>query len=246
MKNNITNLNEYKNQKPQDMELMEEFSDEMVQAYIDASGMDTPDLWSRIEAGFHEECSTLKKEKQHSKKMRSRMFGAAAAVVLITLIAIPVISMFGGERKHKDKSEGIITEGCKDEAVMENTKEEEYMEQDGFMDEAAASQSEFQEDAQMNETDAMVTDDEQVKDDRSLVVVGEFVDYEEFIFQVNQIIENQYSDMELVEGDKIKISNPEVISTLDRDIPPNIQLTMDSFYQDEDGTMFARIVDIEF
>ena len=39
-----------------------ELSDEMIQAYLDAADMDTPDLWSRIEDGFDREYADMQNE----------------------------------------------------------------------------------------------------------------------------------------------------------------------------------------
>ncbi len=79
-------------------------SEEMLQAYMDAADIDTPDLWERIDEGFLPEYENYSKEQvkqeKTKKQIKKKYFVMAAAVVLVVLIAVPV--MLGGRNKSED------------------------------------------------------------------------------------------------------------------------------------------------
>lgn len=88
-------------------------SEEMLQAYMNATDIDTPDLWERIDAGFLPEYENYSKEQVKQKKIKKQIkkkyFVMAAAVVLVVLIAIPV--MLGGRNKSEDNVLGDMIFG---------------------------------------------------------------------------------------------------------------------------------------
>lgn len=103
--NNMVDFNQYVNPD-------NELSEEMLQAYLDATDMETPDLWSRIDAGFDSEVTQINNEKKLNKKRNKKFITFIAAAVLLTLIALP-IAMLGGRNNEKD----MVTEGIKDEDI---------------------------------------------------------------------------------------------------------------------------------
>lgn len=82
----------------------ESLSEQEMNAYLSMKAGDTPDLWSRIEAGFDEEVNEIKNNKKTDsefKRRRKKYFGVIAACVIVTIIAIPVLIMsnvLGGGR----------------------------------------------------------------------------------------------------------------------------------------------------
>lgn len=61
MSQNKMNDHELNTMNITDDELL--LSDEMIQAYMDASALETPDLWSRVESGFEQEIKMLQQER---------------------------------------------------------------------------------------------------------------------------------------------------------------------------------------
>lgn len=101
---------------------------EMLNAYMDVSSQDTPDLWSRIEEGFDKELATMKEEQvsndniiqfQKKRTMR-RVITSIAALIVICLIALPVIHRRSAKSSEKDNASKIVAlkadesvdEGC--------------------------------------------------------------------------------------------------------------------------------------
>ena len=134
--NNMVDFNQYVNPD-------NELSEEMLQAYLEAADMETPDLWSRIDAGFDSEVTQINNEKKLNKKRNKKFITFIAAAVLITLIALP-IAMLGGRSNEKD----MVTEGIKDEDIA---FEEEAESAAADMDVTEAS---FEENAAMDEVPA--------------------------------------------------------------------------------------------
>ncbi len=103
--NNMVDFNQFVNTD-------NELSEEMLQAYLDVADMDTPDLWSRIDAGYDREVIHINDEKKINKKHNKKIISFIAAAVLLTLIALPVV-MLGGRSNEKD----MVTEKAKDEEI---------------------------------------------------------------------------------------------------------------------------------
>lgn len=112
----------------------ESLSEQELNAYLSMKADDTPDLWSRIEAGFDEEVNEIKYNKKTDsefKGRRKKYISIIAACVIVTIIAIPVLIMsnvLGGERSKSD------TKMAMDEEGTENVKydiQEAPAEEDG-------------------------------------------------------------------------------------------------------------------
>ena len=87
MSKKIVDLTEYKDNQ-EDIEMMAEvIPDEILEAYMKEVENDTPDLWSKIEAGYEKELMSIDNERKLRKK---KTIGIIAAAALITLIAVPV------------------------------------------------------------------------------------------------------------------------------------------------------------
>lgn len=98
----------------------ESLSEQELDAYLSMKADDTPDLWSRIEAGFDEEVKEIKSNKKTDsefKRRRKKYISIIAACVIVTIIAIPVLIMsnvLGGGRSKSD------TKMAMDEEYTEN------------------------------------------------------------------------------------------------------------------------------
>ncbi len=262
--NNITNLNEYKNQNLQG-DMIEEFSDEMVQAYIDAAGLDTPDLWSRIDAGFEAECSTIRVERNHKKKLRKKTFGAVAAVLILTVLAIPVMALFGNSKEETkgskndmayDMEDSIVTDdpvhnqSAKDEAeVMEDVTEAEPALDDAPAEEAteAIDNSVTGNDVEDGE---IPTDSDQatITDERIIKVYGYFIPYDDKItIHITSVASSEYEEFNIGIDTEIILSNPEVLETLSIDWTAfEAEAYFDSLYIDDNGEYVARLADFSW
>lgn len=137
-KDNLTDLNEYKNNMPDSN--MEELSDELINSYMNCIENDTPDLWSRIDAGFDEEINKLTymnntevydaknvsngivqnkiadgSKVSVKKKVTWRRYAGLVAAILIIAIAIPVAITQKRSKKSEDVSfisKGDVAEEC--------------------------------------------------------------------------------------------------------------------------------------
>lgn len=262
--NNITNLNEYKNQNLQG-DMIEEFSDEMVQAYIDAAGIDTPDLWSRIDAGFEAECSTIRLERNHKKKLRRKTFGAVAAVLVLTVLAIPVMALFGNSKEETksskndiayDMEDSVITEApahnqsAKDEAeIMEDVSAEEPA-----LDDAPAEEATEATDNSVTGSDGEngdipnATDQVTITDERIIRVYGYFIAYDDKItIRITSVASNEYEEFDVGVDTEITLSNPWMLETLSIDWTYfEAEAYFDSLSIDDNGEYVARLSDFNW
>lgn len=111
-----------------------ELSSEMIQAYLDAADMETPDLWNKIETGFEQEIEAVKNEELErelklKKARKKKWIGILAAAFLLVLIAVPVIMSGLGKR---DKGETSVADNSMNDSYeMEDAEEagEEYAEE---------------------------------------------------------------------------------------------------------------------
>jgi len=136
-----------------------ELSEEMLQAYLDATDMETPDLWSRIDAGFDSEVTQINNEKKLNKKRNKKFITFIAAAVLLTLIALP-IAMLGGRSNEKD----MVTEGIKDEdiafeAEAESAAADMDVTEASFEENEAAMEEAVAEDAEESDNEASIITD---------------------------------------------------------------------------------------
>lgn len=92
---------------------IEELSEEMLEAYLNVTDEQIPDLWDRIETGYEKEIEQLgiKTEsdnvidiKSRAKTLRRKYFSLAAAALFIIVIAIPVSSMMKQNKKSDTKN----------------------------------------------------------------------------------------------------------------------------------------------
>ena len=257
--NKITNLNEYKSENLQNEVMIGEMSHEMLDAYYQMAQDDTPDLWSRVEQGFDAEYGTIKSE-IHSERLRKRKVrNAVAAVILVTIIAVPVMIMMNqGGAKEESKS----TEASNDIA-FEMEADEENVKQDYLQDESAmeSTREECVEGENINSTESQnessVSDDGQtttdplqgeITDDRVLAARGELVevDYDNSVvrFRVDKLCSSQYEEYSIETGDVILITNPMVIFTMDTEIY-SCQIELDSMSLNDKGEYEGRIKLIE-
>lgn len=190
-----------------------ELSEEMVQAYLDAAEREAPDLWNSIEAGFDMELETLNHERKLKKARRRKYAGIAAAVIMITAIAVPVI-LLNDSRKGNYKSGNIEgTDGSmiyEDMYIMEETQDGSNYDNDiafeeGAGDDVCADAADTQAEA-IHENDDISED---VLASYIIVTAGISVQDEAYIVHVKSIKEIAYEDYGIKAGDKIAVTNPQ-------------------------------------
>lgn len=235
-KNNITEFDEYNNNvnMPDNPEI-EDISDEMIDAYLNAAAMETPDLWDKIEVGYNKEYAQIQKEtnpniiefnadnKAKKRKIPKHYFGLVAAVLLIVIIAIPVMNMGDRTKSDKRSSDSIAKEESFDETP---SYDEAYSE--AASDEISSNESvSASDESSYNESDSDENVDngnytyhnEQTKEpdtEKSLCVLGEVTKQDgQYILEVKDIISNEYEEFSLVSGVKIIIVNYEEITGAD-------------------------------
>lgn len=289
-KNNITNINEYRENIMPDASAyninnypsynmpsgmvndganmgfdtnnnVEEFvSEEFVNAYLNATNQNTPDLWSRIESGFEEEARDIIVNQKVKSARTKKVVGFVAAVALITIIAVPVMKM--GMSGTKNEECTMMTEStttAQQEVYYDEAADSVEMEapEDSAMVEDATEaapevgiQNTVTSDASStnNETATQLKDIEGVQtDDRQIVVEGEFLfdgDSNEVSFKIKAISDNQYNEFVIDIGDKITISNSMFVLTMDVMLVEG-KITLDSVEIDEVGNITGRIIDLE-
>ncbi len=240
--NNITNLNEYKNENLQGDFMIEEMSPAMLEAYYKNAEDNTPDLWSRIETGFDEEVKAVKTENSVDRLRKRKIKTTIAATIIITLIAVPVMIMIGrnGNKGEEAKDEAVDFEWFEDnqedgyygdttESLAESV---ESMPEDEALDFAQGN------DVVQEDTNQLTGDAQGVTDDRTLVVEGIIVEQDsrtgEVSFIVDKVYLNEYEDIHISEGDVIWITNPiAVLSVEDKSLPVEVEFS--SVKADENG-----------
>lgn len=233
---NITNINEYRGNMMPDQSAfninepnysVEYVSDEMINSYVWEIGNNTPDLWSRIEAGFENEAKDVIRERKRKSARMWKTFGYVAAAVLITIIAIPVMKLgTGGE-----KSEEAI--------IMTESATEAYDTSYDEVTESVAMEAPA-------ETDMTIVKGIQT-DARQLVVKGEFIyddDADIVKFSIKMVNANNYEELIIEIGDEITLSNPLYVKELDSLII-NTEITLDSISIDNAGNITGRIIDLD-
>ncbi len=133
--NNITDINKYRENIMPDSSgfninepgvPVEFVSEEFVNSYLQATSYNTPDLWSRIDAGFEIEAQNVKAKQKLKYKRVSKVVGFVAAAALITIIALPIMKLSTDSKKDMEMTtESTVMEnsvkgdGVNDSAAME-------------------------------------------------------------------------------------------------------------------------------
>ncbi len=280
--NNITNINEYRenimpdtsafNIDNQATENMEEFvSEEFVNAYLQATGQNTPDLWSRIEAGFEIEAGDIRREQRARATRTKKVLGFVAAVALITIIAIPVMMMgIGGEKSEEmmytesttiaeqeayyDSAEDSVAMEAPADSAMDSAQEEGAVEQVGEPAAETGSENTVTNanttiDSEINsESGVQLKDIQGVQtDERQIVIAGKFLfdsNSNQVSFEIKDISTNQYTDIVIDIGDKITLSNSMYILSMDVMLVEG-RITLDSVQIDNLGNISGRIINLE-
>ncbi|MBE5944953.1 MAG: hypothetical protein E7258_08580 [Lachnospiraceae bacterium] len=256
--NNITNINEYRTNMMPDAPVvkidqthrMEFLSQSMTDDYERAIEAATPNLWDRIETGFDQEWEQIKREKRIAAKKRNRLIGVVAAALLITIIAIPVMGNFNENIKSSidDKSDKPMYDYV-DEQVKEDISfdaESNSPAMDDSFSEEAESPSVDNVDQDINsithDSDSKELTDEFVCE-AEITILGYFdkVDMEECVFVVEEVVDSEYTDIVLAQGDKVYITNPIDVCSYNRNFGPQEILEADSLYVDEEGKYCLRM-----
>lgn len=119
MSKKIIDLTEYKNNQ-EDIEAMEEdIPEEILEAYMKEIDNNTPDLWTRIDAGYEKEINLINNE---NKARKRKIIGFVAAGVLITIIAVPIAVLSQIRNKDDNNKKSDMTTRSQD--VFEEKYEE--------------------------------------------------------------------------------------------------------------------------
>lgn len=240
---------------------VEEFvSEEFVNAYLNATNQNTPDLWSRIEAGFEEEARGIIVNQKVKSARIKKTVGFVAAAALITVIAVPVMMMgMGGEKSEECTIMTESTTTARQELYYDEAADSVAMEAlaDGAMVEDATEaapevdiQNTVTNDASSanNETATQLKEIEGIQtDNRQIVIEGEFLfdsNSNEVSFKIKAISDNQYNEFLIDIGDKITISNSMYVLTMDVMLVEG-KITLDSVEIDEVGNITGRIIDLD-
>lgn len=276
--NNITNINEYRENMMPDasafninntpFECVEEFvSEEFVNAYLNATNQNTPDLWSRIEAGFEAEAREEIRQSNIRSARNKKLIGFVAAAALITIIAVPVMMLgMGGEKSEESIRLTESTTVAEDKMHFQESADSVSMDapEDGAQEDAmedaviesateTATESGKLNTITSNGTAGNITatqlkEIEGVQtDDRQIVVVGEFSfdsNSNEVSFKIKEISDNQYGEFVIDIGDKINLSNSMYVLNMDVMLIEG-RITLDSIEIDEAGNITGRIIDLE-
>lgn len=260
--NNITNINEYRENMMPDMSAfdinepggsVEYISEDMVNSYVWELGNSTPDLWSRIEAGFEKEAKEVIRQRKKKAVRTWRTLGYVAAAVLITIVAIPVMKLGMGGEKSEDTM--IMTEST----TESDGKNSDSVAMEAPSDEMAESYVESEAGVPENNTvigngQSMQSDSSDTvaikgiqTDARQLVVGGKFVfddDLDIVKFSIKMINDNNYEDIIINVGDEIILSNPLYVQTMDF-LMIETEITLDSVSIDDAGNLTGRIIDLD-
>ncbi len=297
MNNNITDINEYQNNIMPDTtganiynaasnmsmstsdiaanDNVEEFvSEEFVNSYLQATNQNTPDLWSRIEAGFQEEVWDMVAEKRRRNARVLKTVGYVAAAALITLVAIPamLLSMGGSNTKdemmytestttadiyHEEAADTVEMEAPADsvDSVMEDEVYESITEAASESGDEADGSSQGTNNsissdasASENQTQAQLREIEGIQtDERQIVVVCEitFDDATDAVtIEIKEVKGNQYDELPLSAGYKITLTNPMFVQVMDVMLYEE-EIVLDSVEMDEAGNIIGRIIKIK-
>lgn len=256
--NNITNINEYRERMMPDASAfninepsgsVEYISEELINSYVWELGNNTPDLWSRIEAGFEEEAKDVIRERKKNSARVWKTFGYVAAAVLITIIAIPVMKL--GTNSEKSEDTMMMTEsttelsGEKSESVAMEAPSESYVESEGAKQEDNVVTNDSQS-LEEGSNDIVAIKGIQT-DARQLKIQGKFIfddDADIVKFSIKVINDNSYEELVINVGDEITLSNPLFVQTMDSMLIET-EITLDSIGFDDAGNLTGRIIDLE-
>lgn len=134
--NNITDINKYRENIVPDSSgfninetgmPVEYVSEEFVNSYLNATAYNTPDLWSRIDAGFEVEVQNVREKQKHKYKKVSKVVGFVAAAAIITIIALPIMKLSLESKKDMEMTaESTVMENSiheSDSVAMETPSE---------------------------------------------------------------------------------------------------------------------------
>ncbi len=271
--NNITNINEYRNNVMPDASgynidepgiPVEFVSQDFINSYLQANANNTPDLWSRIEAGFEVEAENVRAKRRSKSVATKKIVGFVAAAALITIIAVPTMMLgMGGDKSdeciteatqemyHDEVSNSAVMEAPSDGAVMQDAQEESQMESPSELAPDVETESAVTNDAysEGGETLKLLEEIQGVQTDtRQIVVEGEFLydgSENKVSFKIKNISDNQYKELVVDIGDEILLSNSMYILSMDVMVVEG-KITFDSIKIDDLGNITGRIIDLEY
>lgn len=229
--NNMVDFNQYVNPD-------NELSEEMLQAYLDATDMETPDLWSRIDAGFDSEVTQINNEKKLNKKRNKKFITFIAAAVLLTLIALP-IAMLGGRSNEKD----MVTEGIKDEDIAFE-EEAESAAADMDVTEASFEENEVVTDEVCESVESAPSEElEEDADEAITEPEGEVRAYKASLCRDSNgyciIISQEQNSFFFEEEDKVLIKNHDELEEMLEE--SNIQIVGNTFFEEFVDVVFENV-----
>ncbi len=129
--NNITDFDNYKENMMSDMSGIEYIDDDMINAYLNATDFETPDLWERIDAGVEPQFEEIRRNEEAARRKRTaKAIGFVAAAAVLVVIATPLLFRGGIGDKSESVNDSHMTESTTEASMYESAAEDgdAYME----------------------------------------------------------------------------------------------------------------------
>lgn len=213
----------------------EEMTDEMLQAYMEASDMETPDLWDRVEQGFEQEMADIRDEKTiqfvpGKKKAVWRRYAGLAAAVLLCVILIPAVmrsNIKSGEKAIDDTVKNVndmgetsmmAEEAAEEAADSVQQSDAEYAMEDAGSAEEADDSAVNMGDVAVAETDSVTPQSGSLEksEDRKNVELEVSLYWEEtengdkiLMAEVKSVLKNDNDEYVIQDGNILEFDNME-------------------------------------
>lgn len=269
--NNITDINKYRENIMPDSSgfninepgvPVEFVSEEFVNSYLQATSYNTPDLWSRIDAGFEIEAQNVKSKQKQKYKRVSKVVGFVAAAALITIIALPIMKLSTDSKKEmatestvmensvmKDEvNDSVAMEAPYEGAASDSVEEmvtESSSSQSPMVDDGTNNQlnmdadSETELEAQLKDIQGIQTDARKLK----IIVEFDFSNENQVVVKITSNVSSEYTEFDINVDDKVILSNPLYIYAMDSMLY-TAEITLDSVTVDAEGNITGRIIDL--
>ena len=221
----VINFSEYINPE-------NELSEEMLQAYLDATDMETPDLWNRIDEGYALELQQIKQNEIKERKKRNKKLITVLAVAGVLLVIGTPVLFFGmgnvrdltGDKSMNDESEIAMDEAVDEEVQMESAVADEN---EMAMDEAPMEETPTEAISTEASVEETPTDDvpEQIgnqngtgdstTESAAIVMTNSFV-YNDgsYVLYIESVVDIGENDYGMKSGDYVVAVNTEEIDAL--------------------------------
>ncbi|MGN0151945.1 MAG: hypothetical protein ACI39Q_05680 [Wujia sp.] len=248
----------------------EEMNDEMLQAYMEASDMETPDLWDRVEQGFEQEMADIRDEKTiqfvpGKKKAVWRRYAGLAAAVLLCVILIPAVvrsNIKSGEKSIDDTVKDVNDMG--EASMMAEEADEETADSVQQSDAEYAGSAEEADDSAVNMGDVAVAVTDSVtpqsgslekSEDRKTVELEVSLYWEEtengdkiLMAEVKSVLQNDNDEYVIQDGNTLEFDNMEDVKKAlnaddtDLDAERTVTIRVDHIEEKSDGRYLCHYI----